>query len=65
MKSQIITKEKIDLDLTDECSSFGVRIGGLACALIGLWGVACLLSALVGSGPAEMIRGYITAVTGI
>lgn len=65
MKSQIITKEKTDLDVSDECSRFGLRIGGLVCALIGLWGVACLLFALVSAGPMEMIRGYITAVTGM
>jgi hypothetical protein len=34
--------------------------------LIGIWGIACMLGAVAtGEGPAEMVRGYITAITGM
>lgn len=65
MKTQIITKEKTDLNLVDETASFTIRLGAVVCGLIGIWSVACLISALVSVGPAGMIRGYITAITGM
>jgi hypothetical protein len=34
--------------------------------LIGIWGIACMMGAVVtGSGPGELVRGYISAVTGM
>lgn len=34
--------------------------------LIGIWGIACMMgAAATGGGPGELIRGYITAVTGM
>ncbi len=65
MKTQIFTKEKTDLDLSDECSSYGVLLGALICGIIGIWGVACFLGALVSSGPVAMVRGYISALSGM
>ena len=65
MKSQILTKEQTELDITNECSNFGLRIGTAVCAIIGFWAFACLLSALVSAGPMNMVRGYITAITGM
>ncbi|MBU0675421.1 MAG: hypothetical protein KJ950_12320 [Proteobacteria bacterium] len=39
-------------------------IGG-ASLLIGLWAVACFIGALAGNGPMAMIKGFISAVTGM
>ena len=34
--------------------------------LIGIWGTACMIgAALTNGGPGALIRGYITAVTGM
>ena len=34
--------------------------------LIGIWGMACMIGAAVtGGGPGQLLRGYITAVTGM
>lgn len=65
MKTQITTTEKDDLHLSEECSNFTVQLGAVACALLGIWGLACLLAALLSAGPVAMVRGYITAITGV
>lgn len=39
-------------------------IGG-ASALIGLWSLACFVGALSISGPIDLARGWISAVTGM
>ena len=65
MKDRIITREETDLNLIDEFSSFGLRLGGICCAVIGIWAFTCLAAALFKFGSAEVLRGYITAVTGM
>ena len=68
MKSSIITKEniKIDtIDTTDEILVLGMRTAAVICALIGTWALFSLVAALVHAGPLAMLRGYITAITGI
>lgn len=42
----------------------GIGIIALMSALIGTWGVTCLLSGLAQYGVTGMIRGWITAVMG-
>jgi hypothetical protein len=64
MNSPIITKEKVLIHLADEVMSFSLRAGSVLCALIGIWGVTCLVAALTSAGPLKMVRGYITAITG-
>jgi len=39
---------------------------GVASALVGLWAVACLASAMLGSGsPMGLIKGWFSAVSGL
>lgn len=64
MKSSIITKEKIHVDIADEVMGFAFSLGKVFCALIGAWAVACLVAGLISFGPLQMLRGYITAITG-
>jgi len=33
-------------------------------ALIGLWAIACLVSALIKEGPINLLKSYFSAVTG-
>jgi len=65
MKSSIITKEKIKVDAADEILVLGLRTGVVICALIGTWALCSLVAALVNTGPLTMLRGYITAITGM
>ncbi|BHH84505.1 hypothetical protein [Desulforhopalus sp. 52FAK] len=64
MKSQIITKEKVNVDINDEVMGFVFTLGKVFCALIGAWAAACVVAGLISFGPLQMIRGYITAITG-
>lgn len=64
MKSPIITKEDIQVDINDEVSRFTVKLGTVISALIGIWAVSCLVAGLISAGPLQMVRGYITALTG-
>ncbi len=65
MNTPIITKEKVQVDLADEVMSFTMKAGVAICALIGIWGISCIVSAMVSAGPMAMLRGYITAITGV
>ncbi len=64
MKSKTAINENITLDVTEEIMGFGLKIGGVLSALIGIWGLTCLIAGLVNFGPVEMIKGYFTAITG-
>lgn len=64
MKSPIITRERITVDVTDETMKFALKVGKVVSGLIGIWAVSCLASAIINIGPLQMIKGYITAITG-
>jgi len=64
MNSPIITKEKVQTNLADEVMSFTLKAGSILCALIGVWGISCIVSAMTNAGPLNMVKGYITAITG-
>ncbi|GAB6190508.1 hypothetical protein [Desulfocastanea catecholica] len=64
MNAPIITREKIQIDIADEIMSFTRKAGAVVCAAIGLWGLTCLVAALINVGAVEVIQGYFTAITG-
>jgi len=64
MKSSIITKDKVQIDYADEVMRFTFKVGTVACALVGIWAFTCLMAGLMDVGPMELVRGYISAVTG-
>ena len=64
MKTPIITKRKVNVDISHEVMSFIAKVMGVSIAFIGVWAIACLVSALISVGPMQMLRGYITAITG-
>lgn len=64
MKSPIITKEKLNVDIADETMSFMTKVVGVLSALIGVWGCSCLLAGLMSAGPTKLVQGYISAITG-
>lgn len=54
-----------DVDkLGRDASEVGIGVITVLAALIGIWGIACLIGAVASEGLPEMIRGYISAVTG-
>lgn len=47
-----------------ETSKFALGLGMTMAALIGIWGTACLASAMISMGPLNVAQGYITALIG-
>jgi len=47
-----------------EASKFALGTGMVMAALVGIWGTACLVSALVSVGPMNVVQGYFTALLG-
>jgi hypothetical protein len=47
-----------------ETSKFALGTGMAMAALIGIWGAACLVNALVSVGPMNVVKGYLTALIG-
>ncbi len=47
-----------------ETSKFALGAGMVMAALLGVWGVACLVSALVSVGPMNVVKGFFTALIG-
>lgn len=64
MKSRTVINENVTIDVTEEIMGFGLKVGAVLSALIGIWGFTCLLAGLVNFGPLEMIKGWFTAITG-
>ena len=64
MKTPIILKEKVDVNITEEVMSFIAKVGTVAGAMIGIWALTALVAGLTSAGPLGLIRGYITAITG-
>jgi len=50
--------------LTRDASEVGIGVITVLAALIGIWGIACLIGAVANEGLFDMVRGYISAVTG-
>jgi len=51
-------------DVGYETSSFALGTGMVLAALVGIWGVICLLSAFATVGPLNVIKGYLSALLG-
>jgi len=47
-----------------ETSTFALGTGMTMAALVGIWGFACLASAMMSMGPMNVVKGYLTAVIG-
>ncbi len=61
-KTKIRTETKTDVGY--EASRFALNAGMGMAALIGLWGLACLIGGLATNGFGGLLRGFWIAVTG-
>ena len=50
--------------LTRDASEVGMGVITLFAALIGIWGIACLIGGVANEGLVELVNGYISAVSG-
>ena len=64
IKNTTIVKESSNAAV-DSVSRATITAMGAVSGLIGLWAVACIVSALVSSGPVGVVNGFISAVTGM
>ena len=58
------TTTRTQTDTGYEASTFALGTGIAMAALVGLWGAACLVSALVNVGPVNVVKGYLVAMIG-
>jgi hypothetical protein len=65
MNTNTNTAQRIQVDAGYETSKFALGVGLSMAALVGLWGVASLISALASNGPVTLVKGLFTAVTGM
>ncbi len=70
--SEIKTKSNVNVS-TDSSTQTGVDsvskssmiTMGIVSGLVGIWAVACLVSAMVDGGPIELIKSWFTAAFGM
>ena len=69
MSTMIKTQEKTretSRTALDSVSRGSIVTMGIASALVGLWAVACLVSAMIGSGsPIALLKSWFSAVSGM
>jgi len=65
MTTNTNTANRTQVDAGYETSKFALGVGFSMAALVGLWGVASLVSALAGNGPVSLVKSYVTAVIGM
>jgi len=64
MTANTNTTTRTQVEAGYETSKFALGTGMAMAALVGIWGTACLLSALVSVGPLNVVKGYLTALIG-
>lgn len=64
MAANTQTTVRTQEDAGYETSKFALGVGIVTAALVGLWGLACLLSALVNTGAISLLKSYFTALLG-
>jgi hypothetical protein len=65
MTAKVINRVESEIDVGQETAKFTLNAFGVVSVLIGIWGTACLIGGLASSGAGGLLRGYISALTGI
>ena len=65
MNTNTNTASRTQADAAYETSKFALGVGLSMAALVGLWSVASLVSALAGYGPVGLVKSLFTAITGM
>ena len=64
IKTTTIAKESSNVAV-DSVSRITITTMGVVSGLVGIWAVACIVSAMVSAGPVGLFTGFISAVTGM
>jgi hypothetical protein len=62
MNANTATRTETTTDIGYETSKFALNVGMGTAALIGIWGVACLIGGLVANGAGGVLTGYLSAI---
>jgi len=65
MTAQIIARTETGVEVGQETAKYAVKMIGVVSALIGLWGMACLIGGLADCGVAGLLQAYLTALHGL
>jgi hypothetical protein len=65
MRTNTLVNKETQTSIGYETSKFALGTGLTMAALVGIWACACLISAMVSGGTGNVIKGFITAVTGV
>lgn len=65
MKTIVRTNNQTETDLEHEVSGFLFNVISASALILGVWGVACLVSGLLSGGIVSLVQGYFTAITGM
>jgi len=57
-------EKQSQIGVIHETSTFALGVGIVSAALVGIWGLMCLVSALSSNGPVNLVKGLISAITG-
>ena len=52
-------------NIAESASQVGIGVIMTLAALVGIWGLACLVGGIANNGLVEMARGWLAAVTGM
>jgi len=62
MTTNTTTTTNTQIDAGYETSKFALGVGITATALVGIWACACMVSALMNNGVAEVAKGLLGAI---
>lgn len=65
MTAQVQNRTETKTEAGLETAKYTVGAIGTLAALIGIWGLACLIGGLATNGAGGLLRGYIAALTGM
>ena len=64
MTTQVLNKTESKTDVAQETSRFSVGVIMTMAGVIGIWAISCLIGGLASGGLGNLIRGFVTAITG-
>jgi hypothetical protein len=64
LATETITRAETGVDVKTEASRFALTVGMGVAAVIGLWGVVCLIGGIWNNGIGGLFNGFRTAVFG-
>ncbi|MBU0943604.1 MAG: hypothetical protein KJ804_16755 [Proteobacteria bacterium] len=64
MATHTQTTTRTQEDTGYETSKFALGVGISMAALVGLWGMTCLISALANVGTVNVLKNYFVAISG-